>query len=155
MPRTVSRNAHKRSGFSGFPKFKQFDRACGRAPTATRLRHTSSTAFIPPRYGSSAVYGPVDEAAIARPRHESTRGLTTAASPWAAFPITPWRGRITVDARTSWSYCRITYSFEATFGDRRIFKRIEVRLRGFAGIPAFFVGRGRAFVRRRYSGPRG
>ena len=101
IPRTASRSNQRRSGFSGFPKFRQFVIAWGRPPTDTRLRHTSSTAVAPPRYGSRAVYAPVDEAAIARARHESTRGLTTAASPWAALPMTPWRGLSTVDARTS------------------------------------------------------
>src|SRR5437879_100854 len=97
--RTASRKYHRRSGFSGLPKFRQFVIACGRAPPATRLRHTSSTAVAPPRYGSRAVYAPVEDAAIARARHESTRGLTTAASPWAAFPMTPWRGRRSEERR--------------------------------------------------------
>src|SRR3989304_8853633 len=89
IPRTASRKNQSRSGFSGFPKFRQFVIAWGRAPTATRFRHTSSTAVAPPRYGSRAVYGPVEADARARARQESTGGFTTAAAPWAALPVTP------------------------------------------------------------------
>src|SRR3972149_6961072 len=101
IPRTASRKNQSRSGFSGFPKFRQFVIAWGRAPTATRFRHTSSTAVAPPRYGARAVYGPVEADAIARARQESTRGFTTAASPWVALPITPCIGFRGGDARAA------------------------------------------------------
>src|SRR5207247_10002638 len=101
IPRTASRKDQSRSGFSGLPKFRQSVSACGLAPTDTRFRHTSSTAVAPPRYGSIAVKAGVEVTAIARARHESIRGRITDASPWAAFPMTPWSGFSTVDARTS------------------------------------------------------
>src|SRR6266511_3392580 len=125
IPRTASRNDHSRSGFSGLPKFRQFVSECGLEPTAARLRHTSSTADAPPANGSIDVMCGVEATAIARARHESTRGRITDASPWAALPITPCIGFSTVDARTSWSYCRITYSFEAMLGAARSLRIVE------------------------------
>src|SRR5439155_1033736 len=91
-----------RSG--AYRREQMIDGRAKRARTATRFRHTSSTAVAPPRKGSRDVTCGVEAVAMARARHESTRGLTTAASPWAAFPITPCKGLMTVDARTSWSY---------------------------------------------------
>src|SRR5205809_7254560 len=75
IPRTASRNDQRRSGFSGFPKFRQFVNAWARAPTAARLRHTSSHAVAPPANRSIDERCDVEPAAMTRALHESVKCL--------------------------------------------------------------------------------
>ena len=49
----------------------------------------------------------------AAPAHEPSTGITTAASDGPSF-ATPTSGLTTLPPCTSWSYCRITHSFEQT-----------------------------------------
>ncbi len=99
-------------GFSGLPKFRQFVRPSGSAPTHARLRAHSSTASTAPVYGSDATRRPFPsiETAMA-PLPPSGSSMSTAASASS--------GRRVVRDPTIQSYCSKAHRFEATFGDAR------------------------------------
>src|SRR5947209_12899531 len=63
---------------------------------------------------------------IARPAHEPSTGVITAASPGPSS-WTPTSGLITVPPCTSWSYWRTTHSLLHTLGEARTFSRASVR----------------------------
>src|SRR5436190_21079484 len=85
----------------------------GSAPTATTLRTASSIAAAAIQYGSRSPYRGLIPQPIAAPVHEPSTGLTTAASDGPSL-ATPVSGLTTLMLWTSWSYCRITHSFEQT-----------------------------------------
>jgi hypothetical protein len=98
-------------GFSGLPKFRQFVRPSGSAPTQARLRAHSSTASTVPVYGSQATRRPLQSIETARaPVPPSQSSASTAAS--AAS------GRRTVREPTIGSYCWNAQRLLATFGER-------------------------------------
>ena len=116
MPLTASRNSPSLSGFSGLPKFRQSVNALGLAPTATMFLQVSSMQDMPPLYGSASVNQGLQPMAAASPLYLSGTGLRTLASPGPVSLSGPTMGWMTVAARTSWSYCLIAHSLDATFG---------------------------------------
>ncbi len=138
IPRTASLSSPSLSGFSGFPKFRQSVRAFGIAPTATTLRQASSTEDMPPLYGSSAVNHGLHPMAAASPLRLEGTGRRTEASPGPVLFISPTMGCSTVAALTSWSYCLIAHSFDATLGSDSSLS-ITVRSSGRRGERSFSI----------------
>ena len=104
MPSMASESCHMTSGCSGFPKFKQFTTASGRAPTQARFMIDSATTLAVPARGSTAHQRWLPSVVMAKARPVSTpvvgcRSLSTEAS-------SP--GPITVFRNSWWSYWRYT-----------------------------------------------
>ena len=109
-PSTASVSCQATCGFSGFPKFRQFVRPSGSAPTQARLAAHSYTASAAPRRGSHATRRPLPsiETAIAgvAPRAQREHGRIGLS------------GRRTVRDWTIGSYCSNTGRREARFAER-------------------------------------
>src|SRR3954463_12865634 len=62
---------------------------------------------------------------MAIPAHDPSTGMTTAASDGPSF-ATPTSGLTTLPPCTSWSYWRVTHSFEQTEYDERMARSAEL-----------------------------
>jgi hypothetical protein len=84
--------------------------------------HVSSMAAIPPLYGSASQNHGLHPMAAASPLLLPGTGRSTEASPGPVSFSFPTIGWMAVLARTSWSYCLMAHSFDATLKSDSIFR---------------------------------
>src|SRR3954451_5401515 len=119
IPSITAENCAMISGFSGFPKFKQFVAATGVAPEQATLRAASATECIAPSFGSRYAQRLLQSSDNAKPRLVPFTRITPASSP----------GPCAVLVCTMVSYCWCTQRFEQMFGDANSFLNSDVKSR--------------------------